>query len=324
MAERIDVFCAGETMVMVTPADGSGLRPGTACLLHAGGAESNVAGHLAKLGHRVAWAGALGADPLGDLIVDELVRSGVDTSDVVRDPDHRTGVYFKDSSPEGTTVYYYRDDSAAAAMSASTTQAWPGRRPRIVHVSGITAALSQGCLELLHRIVDDRVFGEALVSFDVNFRPSLWPDLQRAADRLRMLASRSDIVFVGRDEAERLWQTRSAEDVRALLPDVPHLIVKDGGHAATGFHGQHATTCRAPHVEVVEPVGAGDAFAAGWLAGMLRELDPVRRLRLGHLIASRVLSSPSDAATLPGEPEIAAMIDIDPAQWPTPSPTPTR
>ncbi|WP_293782448.1 sugar kinase [uncultured Aeromicrobium sp.] len=324
MAERIDVFCAGETMVMVTPADGSGLRPGAACLLHAGGAESNVAGHLAKLGHRVAWAGALGADPLGDLVVEELATAGVDTSDVVRDPTRRTGVYFKDSSPDGTTVYYYRDDSAAAAMSASTAQTWPGRRPRIVHVSGITAALSQGCLELLHHIVIDRAFGDALVSFDVNFRPSLWADQQAAASQLRQLASASDIVFVGRDEAERLWHTRTAEDVRTLLHDVPHLVVKDGGHAATEFSGAHVTSCPAPRVEVVEPVGAGDAFAAGWLAGVLRHLDPVRRLRLGHLIASRVLGSPSDAAALPEEPAITAMIDTDPAQWPAPSPITTR
>ncbi|WP_087622853.1 sugar kinase [Aeromicrobium sp. PE09-221] len=324
MAERIDAFCVGETMVMVTPADGSGLRPGAACLLHGGGAESNVAAHLAVLGHHAAWAGALGVDPLGDLIVDELVSAGVDTSDVIRDPAHRTGVYFKDPSPQGTTVYYYRDASAAAAMSGQTVLAWSERRPRIVHVSGITAALSPGCLELLHRIVVDRIFGTALVSFDVNFRPSLWPDRQEAAARLHELARASDVVFVGRDEAEVLWRTGTAEEVRALLPDVPDLVVKDGGSTVVEFSGGQVTSSRAPRVEVVEPVGAGDAFAAGWLAGVLRGLDPVRRLRLGHLVASRVLSSPSDAAVLPGESEIADMIEADPAQWPMPSPTPTR
>lgn len=310
-----EVLCLGETMVMVTPADGGRLNTASPCLLRAGGAESNVARHLAALGHRSAWAGALGDDPLGDIVVRELERSGVLTDAVLRDPGHRTGTYFKDPSPTGTTVYYYRDRSAASAMSLRTGACWSeSMQPQLLHVSGITAALSDSCRELLHQLVLNRTFEGASVSFDVNFRPSLWKRGSAAAELLE-LASASDIVFVGRDEAEALWGTGDAQAIRKLLPEVPHLIVKDGAENAWEFSGEEITACAPPRVDVLEPVGAGDAFAAGWISGHLRRWDTLRRLRLGHLLASRVLTSPSDDAPPPTPDELRYATSLDPQGW---------
>jgi 2-dehydro-3-deoxygluconokinase len=303
--ESADVLAIGETMVMVTPAAGGRLDAESAFLLRPGGAESNVAGLLAQLGHATAWASALGRDPLGDLVLDALRASGVDVGLVRRDDGRPTGVYFKDPAPSGTAVYYYRRGSAASAMTAAEVAGWAP--PRVTHISGITAAISPTCLELTRHVVFDRPLRPSVVSFDVNHRPSLWPDGDAPAVLLE-LARRADIVFVGRDEAAALWGTTDAESVRELLDAPPYLIVKDAAIEAVSFTAAGVHRAPSTPVEVIDPVGAGDAFAAGWLSGFLDGRDELTRLRLGHYAASRVLMSPADSADLPPADEIVSLL----------------
>jgi 2-dehydro-3-deoxygluconokinase len=299
---QLDVLAIGETMVMVTPSAGGRLSADGTFLLRPGGAESNVAALLAKLGHHTAWASAVGTDPLGDIIVESLRAHGVDVDLVRRDPRRPTAVYFKDPTETGTRVYYYRKGSAASAMSVADLAVWAARPTRVTHVTGITAAISEQGRELTRRVVFDRALGSALVSFDVNYRPALWA--ADAATELLELAQHSDIVFVGRDEAETLWGTASAESVRELLDGPAYLIVKDAAVEAVGFTPSGVFRVPATPVEVVDAVGAGDAFAAGWLSGLLDERAEDLRLRLGHFAASQVLGSPSDLVDLPRAPEI--------------------
>ncbi|MEV1243534.1 sugar kinase [Nonomuraea sp. NPDC050022] len=302
-----DVLAIGETMVMVTPTAGGRLDADSSFILRPGGAESNVAALLAQLGHTTAWAGAVGRDPLGDLVVDSLRARGVDVGLVHRDDERPTAVYFKDPTTSGTSVYYYRRGSAASVMTVADVARWAARPARVTHISGITAAISPQCLELTRHIVFDRPLRPSVVSFDVNHRPRLW-DGADAASVLLELAQRADIVFVGRDEAAALWGTTDAESVRALLGGPTYLIVKDAAIEAVGFTptGVH----RAPSlpVEVIDAVGAGDAFAAGWLSGFLDGRDEVTRLRLGHYAASRVLMSPADLADLPPADEVVSLL----------------
>ncbi|MEU7745349.1 sugar kinase [Nonomuraea sp. NPDC049158] len=304
----VDVLAIGETMVMVTPTAGGRLDADSSFILRPGGAESNVAALLAQLGHTTAWAGAVGRDPLGDLVVDSLRARGVDVGLVHRDDERPTAVYFKDPTASGTSVYYYRSGSAASVMTAADVAGWAVRPARVTHISGITAAISPQCLELTRHIVYDRPLRPSVVSFDVNHRPRLWGSGAVAASVLLELAQRADIVFVGRDEAAALWGTTDAESVRALLDGPTYLIVKDAAIEAVGFTptGVH----RAPSlpVEVLDAVGAGDAFAAGWLSGFLDGRDEVTRLRLGHYAASRVLMSPADLADLPPADEVVSLL----------------
>lgn len=167
---------------------------------------------------------------------------------------------------------------------------------RVVHLSGVTPALSVSAKDLTEYLVTDRPFGPALLSFDVNYRASLWNG--DAPQALLALAQACDIVFVGLDEAQTLWGTRTAEDVRGLISQGT-LVVKDGSREAVTFTEHGVTRVPAQPVQVVEPVGAGDAFAGGWLSGLLRGLTQEDRLRLGHLVAARVLRSTSDTASLP-------------------------
>ncbi|WP_443057860.1 sugar kinase [Streptomyces sp. KLMMK] len=314
-----------------------------------GGAESNVACALAAAGHRAKWVSRVGADAFGDHLVAAIAAYGVDVSAVQRDAGRPTGVYFRTAGERGvglpgqgrpeavlsgprlpapasaplSEVLYYRAGSAASAMSPALVRratAWSGR---VLHLTGITAALSAGCLALVRDLTEQRP-GRPLVSFDVNYRVALWRGAAVGRDAsdgpavLADLARRCDLVFVGEDEAEAAWGVRGAAAIRAALPEPRVLVVKQGAVGATayvrgGAAGAPDTDTDADvdadadavvfvpalSVDVVAPVGAGDAFAAGFLSGTLRGLPVERRLRHGHLVAAAALTSPGDLAAPP-------------------------
>lgn len=284
----------GETMALVTPAHAEPLRTAHEVRLLIGGAESNVAMHAAQLGVPTAWVSAVGDDALGVRVCDEVARRGVDTRWVTVDPDAPTGVYFKDP---GHGVLYYRRGSAAARMGPASVADVPLEDAEVVHLSGITPALSESCAALIDAVVDRVAAGPGLLALDVNHRAALWAP-GTAAAALLPLARRADLVFVGRDEAECLWHTATADDVRALLPEPTTLVVKDGDIGATEYRRADGVDQRtfvpAVPTHVVEAVGAGDAFAAGYLAAMLQGADATARLRGGHDRAHLVLQSTSD------------------------------
>ncbi|WP_353816170.1 sugar kinase [Agromyces sp. SYSU T00266] len=294
-----ELLAVGESMLAFTSIDGAfGTSAGFAA--SAAGGESNVAVHVAAHGRTAAWASRLGDDPAGRRILAEVSGRGVDTSLVVMDPAHRTGIMLKDPSRQGSAVHYYRDDSAASRMDAAFAAGLPLDDVRLVHVTGVTPALSASCRSAVETLMTRCRRQGVRVSFDVNHRPRLWRD-DDAPEALVRFASRADVCFVGRDEAETLWGTTSAEDVREFLPEPEWLVVKDGAIGATAFSRVDGTRFEAaPRVEVVEPVGAGDAFAGGFLAGLLAGVPLRERLRMGHAAAARSLSSLHDLPDLTG------------------------
>ncbi|WP_217999714.1 sugar kinase [Curtobacterium ammoniigenes] len=322
-----DVVTIGETMAMVVPSEGQPIRSAALFEVHAGGAESNVACHLARLGVRSAWVSALGTDALGDRVLTAIASRGVDVQWVRRDDRAPTGVYFKDP---GDGVSYYRRGSAASLLCPDDLARVPLGTARVVHLSGITPALSDDCAALVAAVIDRVAPSATALSFDVNFRPGLWP-ATTAGPVLRALANRADIVFVGLDEAAALWGSQSAADVRAALPGPRYVVVKDGDVGATEFGPAGRVFVPAIPTDVVEAVGAGDAFAAGYLAAMLRTAaldddlaavrgsDPtqagadavqlaVERLQAGHVSAGLVLRSISDLDV--PEPVNASDLDV--------------
>jgi 2-dehydro-3-deoxygluconokinase len=311
--ERRPLLCLGETMVLLTADDGP-LEENSHVGIHVGGAESNVASGLAHLGHDVEWYSRLGDDPFGRIILDFLRARGVHLDTVVVDPARSTGIYLKSREGGSSRVFYYRSGSAASAMGPDDLTALCLDERSLCHVSGITPALSSSADALMQKLVIDRTVPNLLVSFDVNYRSALWPRSE-AAPRLLELARGADIVVVGRDEAEVLWGTERAEDVRAILPETPQLVVKDAAVGATHFAGSTVTFQPALTAEVVDPVGAGDAFAAGFLAGMVRNLGVPRALRVGHLMAGLTLQHVSDLPELPSAEQILYASDMSAEEW---------
>jgi 2-dehydro-3-deoxygluconokinase len=284
----------GETMVAFAPAHSQRLASGRSFNASIAGAESNVAIHLARLAHSVAWASRLGDDPFGQRVLRVLEHEGVSTELVETVPGARTGIMFKDPSPASTVVYYYRTDSAAAGIDAGFLASSALQGTLLLHTSGVTAALSKGCLAAVDAAFTDADAAETTISFDVNFRSRLWSAAD-AQGPLLALAQRSNICFVGLDEAEALWPVCTPDDVRSLLMSPRILVVKDGAVGATVFETDRETVfVPSLPVDVVEPVGAGDAFAAGFLSGWLRNLSSEDALQLGHDTAAQVLRSTSD------------------------------
>lgn len=287
MKQSIDVLCVGEAMIVLA-APGGSIGSAARLDVSVGGAEVNVAVSLARAGYRAGWAGAVGADPFGRRIVDALARDGVDVR-ADRSAVGATGLYVK--TPDGPL--YYRRGSAASRMTSEDADRWARVvRPAVVHLSGVLAMLSPGTEQLARRIAHGRAFGSALVSFDVNARPALAH--ARTPELLLELARTADIVFVGRDEAQSLWGTTDAASVRALLAGVPTVVVKDADIEAVSFDGDERAVVPALPVEIVETTGAGDGFAAGWLAAWLDGADPAARLRRGHRVAAAALRSVDD------------------------------
>ncbi|WP_443063642.1 sugar kinase [Streptomyces sp. NBC_00663] len=233
-----------------------------------GGAESNVACVLAAAGHSVRWVSRVGADGFGDHLVETIASYGVEVSGVRRDALRPTGVYFRTAGERGTSeheVAYYRAGSAASAMTVENVEVGAGR---VLHLSGITAALSEGCLELMRSLTARRE-GRPVVSFDVNHRSGLWRDAD-GAEVLLELARGADVVFVGEDEAEEVWGvTGGAEAVRALLPEPAVLVVKQGAEGATAFVS--AAGRRGLVAQFPAPVGlAGEPESSSRAAGAAR------------------------------------------------------
>ncbi|MFF2390577.1 sugar kinase [Agromyces sp. NPDC058104] len=292
-----ELLAVGETMLALTPLDG-GIDVAASYRAAIAGGESNVAVHVAAHGYSAGWASRVGADAVGRRLVAELEERGVDCSLVRVDADAPTGLMLKDPCAEGTTVLYYRAGSAASRMLPGTVPATAVAEARVVHVTGVTPALSTGCGAMIDSLFAEAAAADTLVSFDVNFRPALWKE-RSACEVLASYARRADLCFVGRDEAEALWGTHSPHDIRAHLPEPTVLVVKDGALGATAFERDEPAVFEpALHVDVVEPVGAGDAFAGGYLAGLLGGKPAEECLRLGHAAAARVLVTVEDLPPL--------------------------
>jgi len=299
---RPDVACLGESMAMLVPSDGEPLRRAASFVLTTAGSESNVARALVQLGSTAAWVSLVGDDILGTRVLDDITTAGVDVSLTRRRPRERTGFFLKDPGKHNSLVTYYRDGSAASRLGRVDVDRALAARPRHLHLSGVTPALSASCRDAVAYAVEAARDLGITTSFDVNHRPALWPEPDEAADVLRTLARRFDVVFTGLDEAAALWGTTTPEQVRDLLAGPGAVIVKNGGIDATCFAGDGRFVEPALPVSVVEPVGAGDAFAAGWLHGALTGLPHPARLRLGHLLAGAALTSLSDHFPLPRPP----------------------
>ncbi|MFJ7325426.1 sugar kinase [Streptomyces cyaneofuscatus] len=338
-----EVVCLGESMVTFLPSQPGRLADVPSFGRGIGGAESNVACALAAAGHRAAWVGRVGADGFGDHLVETIGGYGVDTSAVRRDPLRPTGIYFRTATDRGAgahEVAYYRAGSAASAMSPANVPYEEVFAGRVLHLSGITAALSADCLELLRELTAPRP-GRPLVSFDVNHRPHLW----RGGDSsvLLELAGRADLVFVGEDEAEEAWGIVGAEAIRAALPEPAVVVVKRGSAGATvfasglrpgprssnaggaenapasrsteGAGAEVVTSVPALRVDVVAAVGAGDAFAAGFLSATLRGLPVRDRVRHGHLMAAAALTVPGDLTEPPARDHADRLVALDDEAW---------
>ncbi len=295
------VLTAGETMALFDPVEDGDLRLGMPLTLRFAGAESNFAIALARLGVPVAWVSRLGRDPLGDLIERELLEEGVDLRWLRRD-DAPTGLFLKWRSGGRSHVAYRRAGSAASRLRREDVPDQALEGVRLVHLTGITMAISESARDLVLDLARRAKERGAEVLFDPNFRPALPDTPEAAASRQRDVLPYVDWYLCGEGEAQLLWQDT----------EIPARTVIRVGARGAIVDGLEVPPTRT--VAVVDEVGAGDAFAAGFAYGLLRGWPPADCAHTGNVIAAAALAGTGDWETLPRLADVHA--DLSPTRSP--------
>jgi 2-dehydro-3-deoxygluconokinase len=297
-----DVVTFGECMALFRADLGESLRAARRFTRSIAGAESNLAIGLSRLGCRAGWFGRVGDDPLGLGILDTLRGEGVDVSRAAVDGTGFTGVLVRDTHGERRIdVVYARQGSAASRLSVGDLDQDYLTAARVLHVTGITPALSQTAREATAEAV--RLVAEAgvTVCIDPNLRRRLWPEMAEARRALLPLLERARIVLVGHAEATVLTGQETAEAAGRWLADhgAATVAVKLGADGALGIQDGRSYHGRALSVHPVDPIGAGDAFDAGFLSAWLRGADLAECIDDGNLAAGLSIQVSGDIEGLP-------------------------
>ena len=295
-AGAFDLIALGETMVALAPPAGSSVRSAPHLLVDHAGAESNTCVGLARLGLRVAWVSRLGPDAAGDRILEALAAEGpgsIDTRWVLRDPSRPTGLMIKEP---GVGVRYYRSASAASELSPDDLTNVPVADARAVLVTGVTALIGPrphaAGLALL-------TTARGLRIVDPNLRKGLWGS-DRRAELVRPFVENCDLLLTGAQELGELIGEGEAEAMarRAADRGPREVIVRDTASIGALADGVWRTL-DIRRDGAVDPIGAGDAFNAGYIAVRLRGGSIEDALQNGVRCGAAVVSSPSDTSGFP-------------------------
>ncbi len=300
----LDLLTLGEPLISLTA---SGRLPTSPVLTKSmGGAEANVAIGLARLGLRVAYVSRVGDDPFGDEIVRTLRGEGVDVTGVQRSATRPTGLMVKElRSPTDVRVHYYRQGSAATELDGA------GRlRPaRYVHATGITLALGSGPAAAVRELLDGAKATGTGVSFDPNIRRKLW-SIGDAVAAIRAILPLVDDLLLSEDEALAIAGAHDLDGALNWLVEqqIARIVVRRGADGAVGRvrGGRIVDVAAQAPGPVVDCVGAGDAFTAGYLYERLAGAPFEAALATGAWAAGHVVAHLGDYEGLPDRADYAA------------------
>ncbi|MEH7387803.1 sugar kinase [Bacillus sp. JJ1521] len=308
----MDVVTIGETMALFTPETTGMMRYAKNFTMKFGGAESNVAIGLSRLGHQVGWISRVGNDEFGKGILSYLRGEGIDTSRVKIDSESSTGIYFKEPRRQDDfRIYYYRKNSAASKLNKYDLDEHYISQAKYLHLTGITPALSEGCYEMIMEAINIAKRHHVKIVFDPNLRTKLWNG-ETARKALLFIASKADIILPGIDEAHFIFGEDNYKELgkKFLELGASIVVLKLGAKGAYYFTQHDSAIVPGYHVDhVVDPVGAGDGFAAGFLSGMLNGLPIKCSVERANAVGSLVTRVEGDVEGLPEMEEINAFIN---------------
>ncbi|PWG64386.1 sugar kinase [Spiribacter halobius] len=293
------VVTAGESMIRLMGAEATRLRHADSLTVGIAGAESNLAIGLSRLGHAVALITRLGDDELGELVLRRIAAERVDLRGVRRVHGASTGLLLREQAPEGQRVYYYRHGSAASGLSPDDVDPTLLAGARVLHLTGITPSLSASARAFCDALMVEARGQGLMVSLDVNFRSRLWP-AEACRGWIEAALPAADLLFISREEGEALWGAVDQALLERLAAAGPRgVILKgDGADSLAWVEGQlHRAPLHA--VSAVDPVGAGDAFAAGYLDGWLAGRPPEACLRQANAMGAICVTGRGDYEGLP-------------------------
>lgn len=308
-----DVSTVGETMLRISVSDGIPLETAETASLHPAGAESNVATALSYLGRRTAWASRLPDNPVGRAVAGPLRRAGVDLSHVTWCDGGRVGTFFVElvPPPAPVRVTYDRAGSCATQMRPDSIDWSRLLRTRLLHLTGITPALSADCLATTREAVRRAREAGVPVSFDVNYRAKLWSP-QQAREALLPLVQRVEILFIGESDAAEVFGIKGSpeEQLQSLrtATGAKQVVLTVGNEGVVAWDGKAVVRQPAVPTVVIDRLGAGDALAAGVIHGWL-DGDFALGLRAGTALAALALRRRGDIVVCSAS-ELAAMLSV--------------
>jgi 2-dehydro-3-deoxygluconokinase len=312
-----DVVTLGEAFIGLIAEPGRALADSATFRRHVIGAEANVAVGLARLGRRVAFIGRVGSDGFGTAVRRRLRGEGVDVAWLVDDP-APTGLMLREQRALGpSAALYHRRGSAGSQLRSEDVAAAADaiRSARWLHVTGITPALGEGPAAAHARAIDLATKARVPVSFDINLRRLLWSESE-AAVALRPLVARATVILGSPDELAVVAGTTDDEDgtgaAEAFLEttSATTVIVKRGAAGAT-LHVRDRPAVSVPAIavaRVVDPIGAGDACCAGYLAARLEGLGDEAALRWAVACGAAAVAVDGDMDGLPDRPELDRLL----------------
>ncbi|TDQ42183.1 sugar kinase [Aureibacillus halotolerans] len=307
----MDIVTIGETMVLMSPQKSGPLRYVPGFHKQMGGAESNVAIGATRLGCSVGWISQVGDDEFGRYITQNIRSEGVDVSQVVSTGKAPTGVFFKEKkNAKQTRVYYYRANSAASQMSTEQLPYEYLKNARLLHLTGITPALSESCKQMMFDLITWAKAEGILVSFDPNVRLTLWSK-EEAAQVLHDLAIQADILLPGIPEGELMCGESDPVKIASYFRQkgVDNVIVKLGPEGAYyDCEGEQAQVSGFKVDTVVDSIGAGDAFAAAVLSSHLQGFRWDEAVKRGNAAGALVVMTEGDYEGLPDTEELDAFM----------------
>ncbi|MBW8350249.1 sugar kinase [Bacillus sp. IITD106] len=305
-----EVVTFGESMVLMTPMNTKGIEYNSEFIKSFGGAESNFAIAIARLGQKAGWFGRLGSDPFGRYILKAIRGEGVDVSRAQITDQAPTGFMLRETVAGKTSVYYYRSGSAASTLRSEHLDEEYIKKAKILHVTGITCAISESARNAVYKAVEIAKKHGVKICFDPNLRLKLW-SLDEARETLLPLAEQSDYFLPGLDELKLLYDTNNVDEVFSRLKELKAVSIVKGGHNETLLveNGKVVSFPYMPVEKVIDPVGAGDGFCAGFVAGLLKGFSHQESVQLANMVGALVIQSEGDWEGLPTWDEVQAIIN---------------
>jgi 2-dehydro-3-deoxygluconokinase len=296
--DAVDLLTVGESMLRFSVPTGQLLLDAPSFAVHVAGTESNVAVALVRMGFTARWLSQVTRNVLGRRIADIISGYGVDCSQVAWTDTGRVGVYYLEfgAAPRPTKVLYDRAPSSAQAMDEKTFDLSLLKKTRMLHLTGITVALSESCHRLVQTCVDRANELKVPVVFDVNYRALLWSH-EECRQKLEPLLSKVDTIIISWRDADPIFDISGepihcAEKIQERF-GVPRVAITVGDQGAVGFEAGVAVTVPGYRVDIIDRIGAGDSFAAGVIGGLL-EGNFVRGLQYGVAMSALQLTTAGD------------------------------
>lgn len=306
----IDLVTIGETMAALTPTEFGSLKHVNNFTKFIAGAESNVAIGVKRLGFNTAWISKLGKDSLGDYVEFFIRGEGVDVSQIKRDEKHRTGLMIKEMhNTKEPKVFYYRENSAASHLNKKDIKEEFIKKAKHLHLTGITPSLSQSAQSAFFEALRVARKNNLKISFDPNLRIKLWDSIEEMKELMLKVIPQVDVLLPGVEEGKILLGISDPEEIiksfYKMMKPGSLIVLKIGSKGALYYQGDQIVHVKAYPVDnIVDLIGAGDAFAAGLITGLLKELPIKEAVELANLVGALCITVKGDIEGLPTWEEI--------------------